>query len=152
MRILHGASERELAGKVELPPNCPPEPRWADLLPGRQSVTLRADCGRVWRSIVPDLDRHGVLARVDELLVIDACICAARIRQCERRIAREGLTKETDRGAAKNPLTTVVAQYRTQFRVYVSELGLSPSARSRLPWDIDDAGDPLEAIFTRAGS
>ena len=146
LRVLRGTVKEAPAPR--LPATCPVEPRWADLLPGRTNVTLRADCGRVWASLVPELDRHRVLARVDEVLVIDACVCVARIRQCERALAREGLTRMTEHGLAKNPLTTVVAAYRTQLRAYVAELGLSPSSRARLPWDTDDGDDELAGIFS----
>jgi P27 family predicted phage terminase small subunit len=140
MRLVRGASEATVDGP-KLPPSCPTEPAWQHLLPGKANVTLRADCGRIWEALVPDLDRHGILARVDELLVVDTCICAGRIRQIERQLARDGLSVVTERGVVKHPLTAVVAAYRTQLRAYLGELGLSPSSRSRLPWDVKDNDD-----------
>lgn len=148
LRVLRGAEESTVDTGPKLPPTCPPEPRWADLLPGKANVTLRTDGGRLWASIVPELDAHGILARVDELLVVDAVICAARIRQCERLLAREGLSTVTERGVVKHPVTAVMAAYRTQFRSYVAELGLSPSSRSRLPWNVAEDQDDLERILS----
>ncbi len=141
IRVLHGDRKATRPKGPPLSPSCPQEPRWIDLLPGRDSCTLRADCGRLWAALVPELDRHGVLARVDVVLVVDAVVCAARIRQCERLLSRGGLTVETERGVVKNPVTSIVAAYRTQLRSYVGELGLSPSSRSRLPWDVAEEDD-----------
>ena len=42
------------------------------------------------------------------------------------------------RGPCRNPLTTVATQYRTQFKTYIRELGLSPSARTGVPSRKDD--------------
>ncbi len=50
------------------------------------------------------------------------------------------------RGAAKNPMTTIAAQYRAQLKTYVRELGLSPAARTGLPAreDVGDDFDPFD--------
>jgi P27 family predicted phage terminase small subunit len=148
MKLVRGVAESQVDGGPRLPPSTPAEPRWADLLPGPASATLRKDAARAWASIVPELDRHGVITKVDEPVLVDACVVLARIKQCERLLSREGLTKMTDRGPAKNPLVTAVAQYRTAWARCSAELGLSPSSRSRLPWDVTDDNDDFERLLS----
>lgn len=145
LKVLRGTTA---APAVGLPPSTPVEPRWSDRLPGKDSVTVRADAARVWATVVPDLDRLGLLAQVDQVLVEDLCVCVARLRQCERALSREGLTRDTERGVVKNPAATIAAQYRTQLRAYIAELGLSPSARSRLHVEPVDGLDDLERLLS----
>ncbi len=84
---------------------------------------------------MPSLERAGVLAFVDVFVLTEACVTWARIRQIERRLTEDGLMIENDRqarGFVRHPLATVANQYRAHFRQLIAELGLSPSARSRL--------------------
>jgi P27 family predicted phage terminase small subunit len=113
-------------------PKAPTEPRWVKLLPGPLSTQIRKDAAAEWKRIVPVLDGLGLLSVVDSALLTDYCICWARLLECERTLSLEGMTKETDRGPAKHPLTTVAGQYRSALKSYVGELGLGPSSRGRL--------------------
>jgi P27 family predicted phage terminase small subunit len=78
-------------------------------------------------------ESFGLLALIDFGTVQDAAVCWARILQCERDLSTKGLVQDTkDRGRTKNPHATIAKQYRDQFKFYVAELGLGPSARGRL--------------------
>jgi P27 family predicted phage terminase small subunit len=95
-----------------------------------------------WRRIVGVLDAQGLLALVDHEVLADYCRVVARIDQCERDISRNGVWVRGERGAQKNPSTTVVNQLRGQLKFYLGELGLTPVARDRLnPREADDDGD-----------
>lgn len=133
---------------VELPPVAPDEPRWTDVFPGRARGIgkVRADAARAWATIVPSLDRLGLLATVDFAALEEVCICHARIRECERLIAEDGILTDGRKGTVRNAATTVAHQYRTQLRSLIGELGLSPSSRGRIP------GIPLGGIGGEGGS
>ena len=99
-----------------------------------------------WRRVVPVLELHGLATRIDFATFTDYCRTWARIDQCERDISERGLWVYGERGAVKNPATTVVNQLRTQLRFYVGELGLSPVARDAMnprsgPDDEEDVFD-----------
>ena len=94
-----------------------------------------------WARIVPVLKTSVGLGNPDYSTVVDLCICVARLEWCERQISKEGLVVEGQRGPCRNPLTTVASQYRTQFKTYIRELGLSPSARTGVPSRKDDNDD-----------
>lgn len=139
---------------VVLPPADLEEPNWLDTFPAvrekdAQAVNRRARevARREWRRVVPVLKHSAGLADVDAQLAQDYCICVARIDQCERELSMHGLLQLGQRGWQKNGATTIVGQYRTQLRAYIGELGLSPSARTRLSapeGGNDDDGDPFD--------
>jgi P27 family predicted phage terminase small subunit len=106
-------------------------------------VRLREVASREWGRVVPMLQRSAGLADVDSMVLVDYCVCVARIDQCERGLTEQGLVYLGERGWVKNGLTTIVSTYRQQLRAYIGELGLSPSARVRLTPPGDDDGDDV---------
>lgn len=94
-----------------------------------------------WARIVPVLKGSVGLGNCDFATVVDFCVCIARLEWCEHQISAEGLIVMGQRGPCRNPLTTVATQYRTQFKTYIRELGLSPSARTGVPSRKDDDDD-----------
>lgn len=145
-------AHRPLPDALILPPADLVEPDWADTFPSTrerelQAVNRRARevARREWRRVVPVLQYTAGLADVDASLLHDYCVIVARIDQCERDISTRGMLVEGERGWMKNGSTTVVSQYRAQLKVYIRELGLSPSARTGFrPPKGDDDGDPFD--------
>ena len=111
-----------------------------------EAARARLVARRTWRRIVPSLGSIGLLADVDYDLLVDYCVVVARIDQAERDVTVRGMWTPGERGAMKNPSTTVLNQLRAQFRHYVGQLGLSPVARDALrpPEAVDDAGSPWD--------
>lgn len=156
-----------------LPPGDLAEPRWADTFPaplevdaaefidspelaelvtrmlgrGRRAESERARrvASAEWRRVVPVLTRSAGLADIDTATVRDYCVCVARIDQAERALSRGGALMLGERGWQKSGWTTIVSQYRSQLRVYIRELGLSPSARRGIEpaGGGDDGDDPF---------
>ncbi len=145
--------KRPLPEEVKLPPAKLVEPDWQDTFPtvpdkAQQALNRRSRevARREWRRIVPVLEYTAGLAAVDMTVLTDYCICVARIDQCERDLSRRGLMMEGERGWQKNGATTIVSQYRAQLKIYIRELGLSPSARTGMspPKDGNDGDDPFD--------
>lgn len=143
---------RPLREGVRIPPVELVEPDWLEVWPAvrdkvQQDVNRRARevARREWQRVVPVLLHTAGLGAVDATILADYCVCVARIDECEREISRRGMLIEGERGWMKNGATTVAGQYRTQLKAYIGELGLSPSARTRLtpPKGSDDDGDPF---------
>ncbi|MFI6491225.1 phage terminase small subunit P27 family [Streptomyces sp. NPDC050564] len=102
----------------------------------------REVASREWQRVIPVLQHMAGLSSVDRSTAVDYCVCVARLEWCERQLSIEGLITMGQRGPCRNPLTTIAAQYRTQLKTYIGELGLSPSARGRLtPPEGGDDGD-----------
>lgn len=134
---------------VKLPPSELTEPDWLETFPQCGHDTDQSDvnerCRKVarreWTRVVPVLKHTVGLTSVDATVLLDYCVCVARIDQCEREISLHGLLMRGERGMQKNGATTVVGQYRQQLARYVGELGLSPSARGRLTAPEGDPDD-----------
>jgi len=146
---------RPVKDPVVVPPAELAEPDWLDIWPAvrektQQAVNRRArEVARAeWRRVVPVLQTSAGLGAVDLTVLRDYCVCVARIDECERDISTNGMKQLGERGWQKNGATTVVGQYRTQLKAYIGELGLSPSARTRLtpPKGAEDDGDPFAAV------
>lgn len=150
--------KRPVKDGLQLPPSELEEPDWLQTFPTirgkgglvahRQAENRRARevARREWRRVVPILKHTAGLTAVDAAALHDYCVCVARIDQCEREISRRGMLLEGERGWQKNGATTVVSQYRAQYKIYLREFGLSPSARVGIspPGDDDDGDDAFD--------
>jgi len=145
--------KRPVRQQVVLEPASLAEPDWTAVFPSvasygdspyakkvRQGEIIRARniARREWRRVVPVLIRMCGLADIDEVTVLDYCVCRARIDQGERALSRDGMLQLGERGWQKNGWTTILGQYRTQLARYIGELGLSPSSRLTAPAGDDD--------------
>lgn len=142
---------------VVVPPDELPEPEWLDTWPAtrdkvQQRINARARevARREWRRVVPVLKVAAGLGAVDATILHDYCVCVARLDEAERDISTRGALVLGERGWQKNGYTTIAAQLRTQLARYIGELGLSPSARTRLApakkGGEGDDGDPFADV------
>ena len=134
---------RPIGDPLRLPPSTLVEPKWSELLPGprRADIRSRKTAAELWRRTAPALARSAGLVNEQREVLIDFCITWARIEQGERALSMEGLLVKTERGMVKNPWTTILNQYRSNLRSLIGELGLSPSAATRLGGRGGDDGD-----------
>jgi P27 family predicted phage terminase small subunit len=139
--------KRPVQEGLKLPPAELVEPEWAETFEGvdAENSRCRTVARREWRRVVPVLKFTAGLAEVDLAALQDYCVCVARIDQCERELSRNGLLMQGERGMMKNGATTIVSQYRAQYKIYLREFGLSPSARVSIkPPEGDDGDDPFD--------
>lgn len=96
-----------------------------------------------WRRVVPELERMGLLAKVDRAALTAFCQAVALAEDAQRDIDQNGLVVfGAQGGRVKNPAATVVKDAAATIRAFASEFGLTPSARSRLVvprGDVDEA-------------
>jgi P27 family predicted phage terminase small subunit len=103
-----------------------------------------------WDEIAPQLDRMGVLYRIDGKALAAYCVCYARWRQAEKIIdrlgpqveepvlARIGTTDDlTVVGTRykRNPATIIAKDMMHEMRAFLIEFGMTPSARTRIEVD-----------------
>lgn len=127
--------KRPLKDAVVLPPSALREPDWSELIPGRgaDQVRARGTAAGLWRKLAPTLVRSVGLVGEQQETLVDYCVTWARIEQGERAVSTQGMVVPGAMGGSvKNPWTTVLNQYRSHLRSLIGELGLSPSAASRL--------------------
>lgn len=133
---------------IVLPPTALTPPDWAERLPGKSAdmARARAEANTLWERCAPVLFRSVGLVNEQRESLVDYCVAWARIDQGERALSDEGVVIEGARGGSvRNPWTTVLNQYRSHFRSLAAELGLTPSAASRLTRPpIEDDDDPFD--------
>lgn len=139
--------KRPVKDSAALPPTALREPDWPGLLVGDDDETAHARdvAAELWRRTAPTLARSVGLVGEQREVLTDYCVTWARIVQGERALSREGVVVRTERGMVKNAWTTILNQYRPHLRSLIGELGLSPSAASRIsrPESSDD-DDPFD--------
>lgn len=119
------------------PPAIPPCPEFLD--PVAQAE---------WRRIAPHLKEEQLLTHIDRATLAAYCQCWARWQQAEAVIETEGLTITGPTGWVQPaPAVGISLKMLTAMKGYAVQLGLSPSARSRIQIDVPKtktAADPLE--------
>jgi len=105
-------------------PRCP---RWLD-----------AYAKAAWRRLIPQLDRMGVLTRIDGNALTRYCRLWSRWRQAEEFLMKHGesfLAKDADgrvKGLVAYPQATLSARLAEQLLRLEQHFGMTPAARARL--------------------
>lgn len=138
--------KRPLKDSVVLPPSALREPDWMDWFPGDGPMErARATASGLWRKLAPTLSRSVGLVGEQQETLVEYCVTYARIEQGERALSVEGMVVSTERGQVKNAWTTILNGYRSHLRSLIGELGLSPSAATRITKPMtDDEDDPFD--------
>lgn len=111
--------------------------------------------GRIaWDKIVVILDKMGVLTEADGYALERLCDCYADILVCRDLLARDGwtytnITSMGDTLIKANPAAGQLRAADAQFKSYLIEFGLTPSARSKVQSSNADESkvDPLGQYF-----
>ncbi len=104
-----------------------------------------------WGRIVPELLALGVLSTVDRAALALYCLAYARLEEAEEQIRESpGLVVMTTNGnAVQNPYLSVANKAMEQMHRYLSEFGLTPASRMRVPKaGTGEDADPAAAYFT----
>jgi P27 family predicted phage terminase small subunit len=100
------------------------------------------DAKKAWRSACTELEAMGMLHSADRELLIVFCEAVAQHRQACRAVRTAGvLIKGRSAGVIKNPACQIVRDSAGTITRVAAELGLSPSARSRLSVPTADEDD-----------
>jgi P27 family predicted phage terminase small subunit len=117
------------------------EPRPAIELP-TCPAHLSAEARREWRRIGPQLRDIGVLSTIDKAAFAAYCVNWARWVKAEQKIKSQGEVLRSKRTGVEyyNPWLGVASRSMLLMHKFAIELGLSPSARSRVR-SAEAAGD-----------
>jgi P27 family predicted phage terminase small subunit len=108
----------------------------------------------MWDRIVRQLEQLGTISESDAQVIELYCLTYARYRAAVDELRNDGsLTIVTDGGNVKaNPVAGIVSQTSTQLQSLLSELGLTPSSRSRVRSTVDQPRDALADFLSRKKS
>lgn len=108
--------------RVKATPGAPNPPTWLD----REAMAE-------WRRVVPDLDRMGVLAKLDRAVLAAYCAAWSKFVRAEKILNDEELVAErrAGNGPAKHPAWQVWREAGTLVATLAKEIFSSPNARLR---------------------
>jgi P27 family predicted phage terminase small subunit len=130
------------------------EPKPKPSLP-KPPPELSADALREWKRVAPRLFAAGILTVIDRAALAAYCQAHGRWLQAERALAimagRDSVTsglliKTTNGNAIQNPLAGTANKAMSDMVRYAAELGMTPSARSRVRAN-HDQNDEADHFF-----
>ncbi len=123
LQVLRGnPGRRPLTTRAPEIPVAAPEP------PEELSAEVRAE----WTDLVPLLAEYGLVTGLDRAALVMYCELRVTWRELDRVVKREGVVITRRAGPGVHPAFKAAMETLTQLRLLGAELGLSPSARSRL--------------------
>lgn len=103
-------------------PVAPPCPSWLD-----------NEAKREWKRVEPELDRLGLLTRVDMAALAGYCQAYSRWMQAETVLTMEGFSVVAPSGyVQQRPEVAIAQKYLGIVKGFCAEFGLSPSSRARM--------------------
>ncbi len=99
----------------------------------RPPADLKGEALAEWGRIVPELDRLGLLTKVDRAYLVAYCESWASFNAAREALAEFGpLVAGRDGGMVKNPASQIMRDAADLMLKFGSRFGLSPSDRTRL--------------------
>lgn len=124
LRLLEGnPSKRAINAAEPMPtPNAPKMPTWLD-----RAARLE------WRTIVPELASLGLLTVVDRAVLASYCQSYSNLQSAQKVLKIKGMVIKAPSGyPMPRPEVAISHKERLLLKAYCQELGLTPSARSRM--------------------
>lgn len=143
LKLLQGNPGRRPLPKNEPHPQTgiPTRPHW--LLP---------EAKREWTRIVPELNRLGLLAKIDRALISMWCQCWALCVDAVKDIRKNGTTFVMESGyEGQRPSVSIMNKMIEKMIALSARFGLTPSDRSRISLPEPQKEDDFSEYMKRAG-
>lgn len=114
---------------------------------------LNGTASRLWSTLVPALNKSGLVTSIDRTSLESYCIAYQLMRKAYDDIKENGATYTTSTGRTyKNPSIDILSDNMSKMKSIGAELGLSPQSRSNLV-DIamDDGSENFKDIMMQFG-
>lgn len=114
---------------------------------------LSADALREWRRVSRLLANLGIISRIDRAILATYCQAYGRWLQVERaliestRVGSGLLVKKTSGDIQISPLIKLANRMMADVARYATELGMTPSSRSRVRANLHGEKDPTDHFF-----
>jgi P27 family predicted phage terminase small subunit len=120
----------------------------------RRPESLKGDkvAQSMWRWLVKNLSEMRVITEADQQLMESYCLTYSRIMEDEFALRKEGNVIETERGPKRNPRAINLVSNRSAQLKMLAELGLTPSARTRLKATPEEETDVFAELMKRRES
>jgi P27 family predicted phage terminase small subunit len=145
LKVIEGnPGHRPINGREPRPPQSQPS------CPAHLSPTAKAE----WKRLAQTLNKIGILTQVDRAALAAYCQSYGRWVEAERKLAETPVLLKTPAGYVQpSPWLAIASKQLELMAKFMAELGLTPSARSRLairmptgpkPWEWSGDEDPAE--------
>ena len=95
--------------------------------------------GRVWDTVIAELEPLGLLSPVDRDILAAYCDMTAFAKEARDQLRRDGITRPgRDGGLVKHPAWSVYKAAVDEVNALGTKLALNPSARLRMLHELDD--------------
>ena len=123
---------RELEGDLGKRPNNTEEPKPDPTMP-KMPAGLTGDAKKCWQLLAPELNKIGILTKIDAGGLESYCRLYATARECWRKVKSTGGPVVEDSGkVVRNPYLAEAIRAETLLHKIRSELGLNATSRSRI--------------------
>ena len=103
---------------------------------------LSKEAKQVWKRTAAQLDAMSLLYAADQDILLSYAVAVVTYKQATQLVDQQGVLIEGRRdGQVTNPAVRVQRDQATLIRMLASELGLTPSSRSRLKAEEAEDGD-----------
>lgn len=124
-----------------------PRPRKANTTPP-VPAHLSAGAKKEWRRVARELHQLGLLTSIDRTALAAYCETFVTWVEATAKCREMGLIVKSPNGfPIQNPYLSVAAQAEKRMRGWLSEFGMTPSARTRISVDAKEEADPYEAFL-----
>lgn len=136
LKLVEGnPGRRPINGREPKPPSTRPT------CPAHLSPTAKAE----WKRVAGALNRIGLLTQIDRTVLATYCQAYGRWVEAERRLAETPPLLKTPAGYVQvSPWVTISNKQVELMTRLMAELGLTPSARSRLAIQVPNGPKPWE--------
>lgn len=134
-------------GKRPLPKNepSPRPPSKSELAPPE---VLDLDAKKEWNRIAPELDRMGLLTKLDRTILAAYCDNYSRWIKAAKELKATGLTVEGAKGGEiTSPFIKIVRDAQAACHRFAVEFGFTPASRTRIAAPEKDPGDEKKRKF-----
>jgi len=129
-----------------------PEPVEADSHELDPPEWLLLEAKKEWVRIIPELVRLGLFTKFERTALIGYCQSWARYVEAEKFLNDNATTFETDKGyIAQVPQVSIAQKYLKLCHTFMTEFGLTPSARGNMKLPSDHDEDPMDKWFKEKG-
>lgn len=139
--ILEMLGSKHAAGKQDLP-----VPEGELICPANLNDAAKAE----WNRIAPVLQQMRVVTVADQGILAAYCLAHARLIKAEAEVAKLGEVVKSPSGyPIQNPWLSVATRAAKDLKAAAVELGLTPSARTRVKVNAATAEDAFQSFLNR---
>lgn len=140
LKILRGNPGKRALNKREPIPSGDAEP------PAHLNEEARAE----WRRVAPELERMGLLTKIDGTAFAGYCQTYAIWAEASRNVEKHGMIFKAPSGYPQvNPFLSIARTALAEATKFMTEFGMTPAARVRIKVEPKKEDDPLESFMNR---